>query len=184
MPKFTVYVPVAHSDALQALEGMGVDKNALFVDAMLGYLAHCEDYQPPPNSLDDVVIRLRRVEEWVSQQIAKEDEEQPDKEPELSGTLHIGMGHRSLCGVGKPGRIFLPMEAERLVNEHDECNLCIACNRLYRNQEAHADGGHRVPLCGVDSLKVFDADDLPGLVEGGYPVCKKCLEMSTDKPER
>jgi hypothetical protein len=124
MPKFSIYIPVALQSALDELDKREVDKNKLFADAMLGYLSLCDDYDPPANTLPDLAIRLKRVEEWVAEQMSEEDEQ----EKEVTGTIHISNNKTySLCG--SRGRIFGINQAIDALSNPD-VTLCIACRRL------------------------------------------------------
>ncbi len=139
MPKFTVYIPVDLEHAFDELRKRGVDCSKLFCDAMLGHLSLCDDYEPPANTLEDLAIRLKRLEEWVAAQIDKEEEKEEETEPEVTGTLHITVdGIHALCGSKNLDKTFPIDEHDRLM-DHPNTTPCMGCRRLYQKAVERAE---------------------------------------------
>lgn len=133
MPKFTVYVPVDLQHALAELDRRGIDKSKLFCDAMLGFLLECDDYDPESNSLEDLALRLKRLEQWVACHETEHEVDDVENEPlEIVGTIHITIdGTHALCGSKHLDKTFPVEEHDRLV-DHPKTNPCIACRKLYQ----------------------------------------------------
>lgn len=125
----TLQIPEEYRDAVDALDSRSICNTKLFIDAMLGYLALCDDYTPSANTLVDLAIRLKRVEDWVSEQISKE-EEGPEEEPEVTGTIHIRDVYGwSYCGVTK--KKAFPVKEADLLLALPGTSLCTACRRIH-----------------------------------------------------